>query len=111
MIRAVTIWILRQVLLVIVGPEVFSCTEITEISGRDQSTGRLSVDIAADPPVDQAVRPITHELADSRINGIINIPLLYLILGDREDRREALVGDRHSARRQHPANFRQTISR
>jgi hypothetical protein len=53
MIRAVPIGILREVLLVIVGAEAFSCAEITELSGRGQSTGRLSVDVAVDPPVDQ----------------------------------------------------------
>jgi|SRR5665213_2478344 len=53
MIRAVAIRILRQVLLVIVGAEAISCTEITELSGRDHATGRLSVDVIVDPLVDQ----------------------------------------------------------
>jgi hypothetical protein len=49
MIRAVAIRILRQVLLVIVGAEAFSCTEITELSDRGQSTGRHLVDVDVDP--------------------------------------------------------------
>jgi len=53
MIRAVPARILRQILLVIVGAEAFSSTEITELSGRGQSTGRLSVDVDVDPAVDQ----------------------------------------------------------
>ena len=36
-----------------VGAEAFSCTEISGLSRRSQSTGRLSVDVAVDPPVDQ----------------------------------------------------------
>ena len=57
MIRAVPAWILRQILLVIVSAEAFSCAEITELSGRGQSTGRVSVDVDDDPPVDHnAVR-------------------------------------------------------
>jgi hypothetical protein len=52
-IRAIAIRILRQVLLVIVGAEAFSCTEISGLSRRGQSTGRLSVYVAVDPLVDQ----------------------------------------------------------
>ena len=37
----------------VVGAEAFSCTEITELSDRGHTTGRLSVDVAVDPPVDQ----------------------------------------------------------
>jgi hypothetical protein len=51
MIRAIPAGILRQILLVIVGAEAFSCTEITWLSLRGQSTGRVSVDVAVDPPV------------------------------------------------------------
>ena len=46
-------WILREVLLVIVGAEAFSSTEITVLATRGQSTGRVSVDVDVDPPVDQ----------------------------------------------------------
>jgi hypothetical protein len=53
MIRAVPARILRQILLVIVGAEAFSCTEIAQLHGRGQSTGRLSVDFNVAPPVDQ----------------------------------------------------------
>jgi hypothetical protein len=53
MIRTVPTGILLQVLLVIVGAEAISCTESTRLSLRGQSTGRLSVDVAVDPPVDQ----------------------------------------------------------
>jgi hypothetical protein len=53
MIRAEAIRILRQVLLVIVGAEVISRTEITELSHRGQSIGRVSVDVEVDLPVDQ----------------------------------------------------------
>jgi hypothetical protein len=52
MIRAIAARILRQILLVVVGAEAFSCTEITELSGRGQSTGRHSVDVDVDPAVD-----------------------------------------------------------
>jgi len=47
MIRAVPIRIPRQILLVIVGAEAFSCTEITGLFNRGQSAGRLLVDVAA----------------------------------------------------------------
>jgi hypothetical protein len=53
MVRAIPVRILRQILLVVVGAEAFSRTEITELSRRGQSTGRLSVDVDVDPPVDQ----------------------------------------------------------
>jgi hypothetical protein len=55
MIRAVPIRILREVLLVVVGAEAFSCTEITELSDRGHAVGRLSVDVDDDPPVDHAL--------------------------------------------------------
>jgi hypothetical protein len=43
---------------VIVGAEEFSCTEITELSRRGQSTGRVSVDVEVDLPVDRyGIRP------------------------------------------------------
>jgi UrcA family protein len=51
-IRAIATGILRQILLVIVGGEAFSCTEITELCSRGQSTGRISVDVGVDPSVD-----------------------------------------------------------
>jgi len=48
---------LTRGLLVIVGAEVSSCVEITELSGRGQSTGRVSVDVDVDPAADHdAVR-------------------------------------------------------
>ena len=53
MVRAITIRILRQVLLVIVGAEVSFCTEIAQLCRRGHATGRLSVDVAVEPPVDQ----------------------------------------------------------
>ena len=37
----------------IVGAEALSHTEITELSRRDQSTGRFSIDVAVDPAVHQ----------------------------------------------------------
>jgi hypothetical protein len=52
MVRAIATRILRQILLVIVGAEAFSSTEITALSRRGHRTGRLSVDIDADPAVD-----------------------------------------------------------
>jgi len=39
---------------VIVGTQASSSTEITWLSRRGQSTGRLSVDVDVDPPVDGA---------------------------------------------------------
>jgi hypothetical protein len=54
MIRAIAIRILRQILLVVVGAETISCTEITGLSGRGHVVGRLLVDVDVDPPVDQA---------------------------------------------------------
>jgi len=53
MIRAIATRILRKILLVIVGAEAFSSAEIKQLSGRDQSPGRISVDVAVDPLVDQ----------------------------------------------------------
>src|ERR1017187_5993456 len=53
MIRAIAIRLLRQILLVVVGAEMFSCTEIPELSRRGHTAGRLSVDVEVDPPVDQ----------------------------------------------------------
>jgi hypothetical protein len=52
MIRAIPPGILRQVLLVMVGSEVFFCKEIAWLRPRGHSTGRLSVDVDVDPPVD-----------------------------------------------------------
>ena len=52
MIRAVAIRILRQILLVIVGAEAFSCTEISGLSFRGHAVGRLSVDVDVGTPVD-----------------------------------------------------------
>ena len=49
----VPVRILHEVLLVIVGAEASSCTEITELSRRGKPTGRLSVDVDIDPPVDR----------------------------------------------------------
>jgi hypothetical protein len=45
---------LTQGLLVIVGAEAPSFTEITALSRRGQSMGRLLVDVDEDPPVEQA---------------------------------------------------------
>jgi hypothetical protein len=42
----------REVLLVIVGTEIFSRTEFTELSRRGQSTGGVSVDVDVDPAAD-----------------------------------------------------------
>src|ERR1039457_5450546 len=53
MVGAIATGILRQILLVIVGAEAFSCTEITGLSRLGHSTGRLSVDVDVDPSVDQ----------------------------------------------------------
>src|ERR1039457_80517 len=53
MIRAIAVRILRQVLLVVVGAEVSFCTEIAQLCRRGHATGRLSVDVAVEPPVDQ----------------------------------------------------------
>jgi hypothetical protein len=53
MIRTVAAGIFLQILLVIVGAEAFSSTEITELSRDGQSTGRISLDVEFDPLVDQ----------------------------------------------------------
>src|SRR5450631_2986523 len=53
MVRAIPIRILRQILLVIVGAEAFSFTEITRLSRRGHAAGRHSVDVDVDPAVDQ----------------------------------------------------------
>jgi len=52
MIRAVAIRVLRQILLVIVGAEALSSTEITGLTRRGHAAGRLSVDVDVDPAVD-----------------------------------------------------------
>ena len=44
--------LLAQILLVTVGAEPFSTTEITELSGHGHTTDSLSVDTKAIPPVD-----------------------------------------------------------
>jgi len=51
---------------VIVGAEAFSCAEITELSRRGHTIGRLSVDVDADPPVDQIGFPYHARLAANR---------------------------------------------
>ena len=53
MIGAIAAGILRQILLVIVCAEAFSSTEFSNLSRRGHAAGRLSVDVAVDPPVDQ----------------------------------------------------------
>src|ERR1017187_3689488 len=83
MIRAVPVRILRQALLVVVGAVAFSSTEITQLSRRSHAAGRHSVDVAADPPVDQATvhskRRPTHSRR-SRTAGIsTRILFAYLI--------------------------------
>ena len=58
MIRAIAAWILRQILPVIVGAEAFSPMQISALSRCGHVVGRPSVDVAADPPVDQrGLRP------------------------------------------------------
>ena len=52
---AAAVEILDQIFLVVVGAEASSCTEITELSRRGQSAGRISVDITVASPVDQVV--------------------------------------------------------
>ena len=59
MIRAIPAGILREVLLVIVGAEALSRTEITELSRHGHAAGRLSVDVAVDPPVEDVFSSIT----------------------------------------------------
>jgi hypothetical protein len=45
---------LTRGLLVIVGAEAISCTEIAALSRRGHAAGRVSVDVAVDLPVDRA---------------------------------------------------------
>ena len=52
MIRAIAARILRQIMLVIVGAEAFSYTEITGLVRRGHAAGRPSVDVDVDPAVD-----------------------------------------------------------
>ena len=52
MIRAVAIRILRQVLLVIVGAEAGLSNETNRLRRRGRLSGRLSVGLAANRPVD-----------------------------------------------------------
>jgi hypothetical protein len=64
MVGAIATRILRQILLVIVGTEAFSFTEITRLSRRGHVPGRLSVDVDVDPAVDHdAVRQSGSALA------------------------------------------------
>jgi hypothetical protein len=44
-----------------IGAEAFPCTEITELSGRGQSIGRLSVDVDVELPVDHDAIPLGEE--------------------------------------------------
>jgi hypothetical protein len=69
MIRAVPIGILRQVLLVVVGAEAIYSAEFSGLLNHGQSTGRLSVDVAVDPPVDQIGFPYHARLAANRSLG------------------------------------------
>lgn len=63
--RAATVRTLRQVLLVIIGAEAFSFTEITESSRRGLSTRRLSVDVdIIDPAVDRDAVRLKQCLSD-----------------------------------------------
>ena len=85
MIRAIATGILRQILLVIVGAEAFSCTEIAQLHGRGQSTGRLSVDVDIDPPVDQASvrseqRPSSTLCGPPRLAAFWKVNYLYGVL-------------------------------
>jgi hypothetical protein len=50
---AAALGILAQILRVIVGAEAVFAAETSELCQRCQSTGRLPVDMAVDPPVDQ----------------------------------------------------------
>jgi hypothetical protein len=56
MVGAIATWILRKVLLVVVGAEAFSRTEITRLSRRGHAAGRFSVDVAARPAVEVSGR-------------------------------------------------------
>jgi len=58
MVGAIATRILCQILLVIVGAEAVSCTEISGLSRRGQSTGRVSVDVDVYPPVDRDEGPL-----------------------------------------------------
>jgi hypothetical protein len=71
--------ILTQILLVIVGAEANSFTEITELSGRGHAAGRLLVDVDVDQAVDLSIKassvsilffqiPATH--SDDRPDGL-----------------------------------------
>jgi hypothetical protein len=60
-IRAVATRILRQVLLVIVGAEVIYHTEIAQLRRRGHVVGRLSVDVAVEPSVDQLYFTIARQ--------------------------------------------------
>jgi hypothetical protein len=52
MIRAIPIRILCQILLVIVGADAIFSTEIAQLRRHGHSTGRLSVEVIVDSPVD-----------------------------------------------------------
>jgi hypothetical protein len=45
---------------VIVGTEAFSYMNISALSSRGQSAGRLSVDVDVDPPVDHGAVRLAH---------------------------------------------------
>ena len=78
MIRAIPIRILRKILLVIVGAEAISYTEITDLSCRDQSIGRVSVDVALDSPVDGHLFPATGNDCEGGLH------LLLVVVGSEE---------------------------
>ena|ERR1039458_9033540 len=67
MIRTITIGILRQILLVVVGAEAFSSTEITTLSCRGRAVGRHSVDLDVDPAVDHVTVRLKQCLSLLRI--------------------------------------------
>src|SRR5450631_772553 len=68
MVRAIPIRILRQILLVIACAEAFPSTEFSNLSRRGHAAGRLSVDVAVDPPVDQT--PVRSEQCPRLTEGV-----------------------------------------
>jgi hypothetical protein len=65
MVGAISIRILCQILLVIVGAEDVLATKTSELLLRWQSIGRHSVDVDVDPPVDlKRIRARNHPGSD-----------------------------------------------
>jgi hypothetical protein len=94
MIRAVPVRILRQVLLVIVRPMVEYSMKSARLLPRQATTGRLPVDVDADPPVDPLATIHLQSTAQlGRGGGNTLLPISHYVAAPAGERRAVLVSD------------------